>query len=465
LIEIESEFVKRRMNLPKSDYYDSNKNAPEVSQGHEVEPQELDDPRMIRAVNARLENPGMSLLSALLAGGFKFSKKNSIDDALSKNRRGGFYDSDNILRSERQRQLSKRLRFIASCKNKKETQRQHPKRKEFLHSDCSYSSTNGMVDKSIGHNTVQMTSSSSAITNMGPRNPRIRPTSTRGVSSNDLLYGDPDLQAAIQELVILKEQRSLLDRDIEKSTMNMTLMPSSSSTAGITDHFKPVSRLREGVFSNAGAQNPSPLQTGINELHLLQQQQSLLDRDVDRTMVTSSSSFTAEKADHFKDISRLREGFSSNAGVQNPSPLQTGINELHLLQQQQSLLDRDVETMLLSSYSPSATENTSGCFKPTNRLSINTYPTTLQTRPVCETPYQLQKEQISSLSLLDPFDDKTRSDLLWSTPVHSLNPGTTSIPFSTLHHSQNPLSPALDKDNEQSFVSTEDQSKINSSIS
>lgn len=403
MIEIESEFVKRRMNLPKSDYYDSNKNAPEVSQGHEVEPQELDDPRMIRAVNARLENPGMSLLSALLAGGFKFSKKNSIDDALSKNRRGGFYDSDNILRSERQRQLSKRLRFIASCKNKKETQRQHPKRKEFLHSDCSYSSTNGMVDKSIGHNTVQMTSSSSAITNMGPRNPRIRPTSTRGVSSNDLLYGDPDLQAAIQELVILKEQRSLLDRDIEKSTMNMTLMPSSSSTAGITDHFKPVSRLREGVFSNAGAQNPSPLQTGINELHLLQQQQSLLDRDV--------------------------------------------------------------ETMLLSSYSPSATENTSGCFKPTNRLSINTYPTTLQTRPVCETPYQLQKEQISSLSLLDPFDDKTRSDLLWSTPVHSLNPGTTSIPFSTLHHSQNPLSPALDKDNEQSFVSTEDQSKINSSIS
>jgi hypothetical protein len=452
---------------------DIKKSAPEASQGHKVGPQEehdvIDDPRMIRAVEARLKYPQLSLREALLEGGFEFSRKNSIDDALSTpNQLGGIYDSDNILQSQRKKQLSRRLRSIASCEMK-ETQQHHRKRKKLLDSNCSYTSTStsSMVPsrrtkQRIDHNIVSgMMPFSSAIKNMSQRK-QIRPN-TRGVTSNYTLYGDPAITTAIQELHLLQEQRSLLDRNIENKTMNI-LTSSSSFTAGKTDHFKPVSRFREGFSSNVGAHIPSLLQTEIDELLLLQQQRSLWYQDLDRAMITPSSSFTAEKADHFKDSSRFSRGISSkNAYAHNPSHLlQTGgIDELHLLQQQQSLWNRqDAEIPILpSSCSFGAVENIllDRVKSPTSRLSINSYPAAFQTR-TANKMHLLQKEQLSSLSLLNPLHEKAQLDLSWSTPPPSL-----LSPL--LHHSQNPPSPALDGDNEQSFVSDgESQIKPNSSI-
>lgn len=70
------------------------------------------DPRMHRAVAARLANPELSLFEALIAGGFKFP------DLKSKGRNGGIYDSDNVLLSQRKNQLSRRLRLLARKKKR-----------------------------------------------------------------------------------------------------------------------------------------------------------------------------------------------------------------------------------------------------------------------------------------------------------------------------------------------------------
>jgi len=68
------------------------------------------DPRMHRAVAARLKNPQMSLLDALLEGGFEFP---NISD--EKDKSGGFNgqiaDKDNVQLCQRKNQLSRRLRL------------------------------------------------------------------------------------------------------------------------------------------------------------------------------------------------------------------------------------------------------------------------------------------------------------------------------------------------------------------
>eukprot|EP00565_Helicotheca_tamesis_P000341 CAMPEP_0185741000 /NCGR_PEP_ID=MMETSP1171-20130828/38725_1 /TAXON_ID=374046 /ORGANISM="Helicotheca tamensis, Strain CCMP826" /LENGTH=303 /DNA_ID=CAMNT_0028412937 /DNA_START=146 /DNA_END=1057 /DNA_ORIENTATION=- len=70
------------------------------------------DPRMNRAVGIRLANPGLSLLDALVAGGFVFSR--SIERQTKKG--GAVYDSDGVLLNQRRNQLSKRL-WQATRKN------------------------------------------------------------------------------------------------------------------------------------------------------------------------------------------------------------------------------------------------------------------------------------------------------------------------------------------------------------
>lgn len=64
------------------------------------------DPRMHAAVAARLKNPNMSLLDALLIGGFKFDKT-SNGGASDRS----VYDSDGVLLRQRKNQLSRRLRL------------------------------------------------------------------------------------------------------------------------------------------------------------------------------------------------------------------------------------------------------------------------------------------------------------------------------------------------------------------
>ena len=60
------------------------------------------DPRMNRSVEARLKDPGMSLLDALRAGGFTFP-----DGPLN----GTAVDSDNVQLGQRKNQLNRRLRL------------------------------------------------------------------------------------------------------------------------------------------------------------------------------------------------------------------------------------------------------------------------------------------------------------------------------------------------------------------
>jgi hypothetical protein len=256
--------------------------GPQEHEGHALE-----DPRMLRAVGARLADPSLSLEQALLVGGFKFSKKEGrIDDlnAATRRQRGGIYDADNILRSERKRQLSKRLRYIASCRRRKnhhDKEQQHTKGKFLVHSNCSYSNTISIVEKRppwstrcIGHNTVCMLPSTcSAIENMGRwYNKPVIPSSTGVVSSDDASYKDFTLQAAIQEQRLLQEQQSLLDQDIEERAMR--IMFSSSSTYAKTDHhFKPAGLTTNdrGGFSSMNTYKPTfSKATSIDELELLQ---------------------------------------------------------------------------------------------------------------------------------------------------------------------------------------------------
>lgn len=65
------------------------------------------DPRMHRAVSARRANPNMSLLEALIIGGFKFP--NGTDGNGKSDR--SIYDADNVLLCQRKNQLSRRLRL------------------------------------------------------------------------------------------------------------------------------------------------------------------------------------------------------------------------------------------------------------------------------------------------------------------------------------------------------------------
>lgn len=65
------------------------------------------DPRMHKAVAARLANPELSLLQALVIGGFKFP-----DDRGEGKCDRNIYDSDHVLLCQRKNQLSRRLRLV-----------------------------------------------------------------------------------------------------------------------------------------------------------------------------------------------------------------------------------------------------------------------------------------------------------------------------------------------------------------
>uniref|UniRef100_A0A7S4QML0 Uncharacterized protein n=1 Tax=Ditylum brightwellii TaxID=49249 RepID=A0A7S4QML0_9STRA len=64
------------------------------------------DPRMNRAVHIRTENPRISLLDALIAGGFTFPASKIKRQS---KKEGKIYDSDGVSLNQRRNQLSKRL--------------------------------------------------------------------------------------------------------------------------------------------------------------------------------------------------------------------------------------------------------------------------------------------------------------------------------------------------------------------
>uniref|UniRef100_A0A7S1ZCV9 Uncharacterized protein n=1 Tax=Ditylum brightwellii TaxID=49249 RepID=A0A7S1ZCV9_9STRA len=63
------------------------------------------DPRMNRAVHLRLNNPNLSLVDALIAGGFAFPEGIKRQNR----KKGKIYDSDGVSLDQRRNQLSKRL--------------------------------------------------------------------------------------------------------------------------------------------------------------------------------------------------------------------------------------------------------------------------------------------------------------------------------------------------------------------
>mmetsp|Transcript_6322 Transcript_6322/g.6829 ORF Transcript_6322/g.6829 Transcript_6322/m.6829 type:complete len:269 (+) Transcript_6322:91-897(+) len=65
------------------------------------------DPRMNKAVEARMKNPQISLLEALVVGGFKFPTL-QVNNG---NKKNGVVDEDNVLLSQRKNQLSRRIRI------------------------------------------------------------------------------------------------------------------------------------------------------------------------------------------------------------------------------------------------------------------------------------------------------------------------------------------------------------------
>mmetsp|Transcript_16208 Transcript_16208/g.18776 ORF Transcript_16208/g.18776 Transcript_16208/m.18776 type:complete len:356 (-) Transcript_16208:309-1376(-) len=74
------------------------------------------DPRMNRAVAARMANPELSLLEALTMGGFKFPDGTEGDGKSDRN----VYDHENVLLCQRKNQLSRRIRLTK--KRRKQSQ-------------------------------------------------------------------------------------------------------------------------------------------------------------------------------------------------------------------------------------------------------------------------------------------------------------------------------------------------------
>jgi hypothetical protein len=203
-----------------------------------------DDPRMTRAVAARLANPEVSLHQALLMGGFKFSK-NIMHDTISapftyrnssiknnmKNREGGIYDCDNILLSQRKKQLRKRLHLIAVYnKNKKD---KTTERKEGFHSS-TYCNIRKENSTAAGHHAA-----TGAMLGMNTAVKMV--SATEHTSSKNASYHSTHavLQDAINELQVLKEIESSLNQEIHTFTSSC----SSSviqNTMTLQDCFKPV---------------------------------------------------------------------------------------------------------------------------------------------------------------------------------------------------------------------------------
>jgi hypothetical protein len=107
--------------------YDADKNNVSVSPRPQVVNKgRRGDPRMHKAVAARLANPSLSLFHALIIGGFKFPKHSSRKGDLNKDgktssrKKNQIYDSDNILLSQRKNQLSRRLRLLSRKKKQEE---------------------------------------------------------------------------------------------------------------------------------------------------------------------------------------------------------------------------------------------------------------------------------------------------------------------------------------------------------
>ena len=71
------------------------------------------DPRMHKAVNAKLGDPNMSLVSALLVGGFVFPELNRSGVELS-----SVKDTDGVTVRQRRNQLLRRLRFAREKEKK-----------------------------------------------------------------------------------------------------------------------------------------------------------------------------------------------------------------------------------------------------------------------------------------------------------------------------------------------------------
>mmetsp|Transcript_21279 Transcript_21279/g.24622 ORF Transcript_21279/g.24622 Transcript_21279/m.24622 type:complete len:276 (+) Transcript_21279:44-871(+) len=103
--EIKSSSHKRKHDTAQSVASEDNETCSPIKASSKKVHGRRGDPRMNKAVEARLKNPQMSLLEALVVGGFKFIEQTS--DAASKK---GTLDEDNILLSQRKNQLSRRIR-------------------------------------------------------------------------------------------------------------------------------------------------------------------------------------------------------------------------------------------------------------------------------------------------------------------------------------------------------------------
>lgn len=82
-------------------------NSPQIKRKKNSSKGRHGDPRMHRAVAARLLNPELSLLESLLEGGFTFPEGTEGSGKSDRN----IYDSDGVLLCQRKNQLSRRLRL------------------------------------------------------------------------------------------------------------------------------------------------------------------------------------------------------------------------------------------------------------------------------------------------------------------------------------------------------------------
>ena len=160
------------------------------------------DPRMHRAVAARRANPSMSLLEALIVGGFKFS--NGTDGRGKSDR--NVYDSDNVLLCQRKNQLSRRLRLARrrsyeAKANVESFTRVNQSNEDFSKSAVSALERNPATKR--GYDVAQSIDEQLAAAS------RLRASSDVNLETNSSLYLSTPPQVSLSALLQLQHQRAL----------------------------------------------------------------------------------------------------------------------------------------------------------------------------------------------------------------------------------------------------------------
>ena len=254
------------------------------------------DPRMHRAVKARLENPQQSLLDALIAGGFEFTWKDGIA-----------YDKDKKQLGQRKNQLSRRLRLHKHNQKENDSILDKKLKEEY-------------TDKKLSLNYSTTTSTSGGISNRNP--PGISESSKRqrGQSSSQQ-QSQPQTLPYIEnqfssQLALLTAQQQQQQPNFNNPIFLQAIPPQNllnpNSSATIE------SMVQQQINPNSNVAAAISMEQQIKHVLQLQQTQNQkLTNNNNMTNITSMSNLMNNKNDNNGDINTNNNVINNSNNIKN----------------------------------------------------------------------------------------------------------------------------------------------------